>query len=83
MRAIQVKNGGLFVEWGISTYRYTARSGWTLSPVLYSTLEWDLSSESPDSYEYLTEGDVRALDTFPALLALHTETAKKLGLPID
>ena len=64
MKGIKLKNGVIFVEWGgFSTYRYTEREGWEVSPVMYQVVEWDMKNEGPDAFEFLTEGEIRALDS--------------------
>ncbi len=79
MKAIRLKNGVIFVEWGgFSTYRYDGEV-WDVSPVLYSVVEWDMRTEGPDAFEYLTEGEIRALAHFDALSALHKKTCEILG----
>ncbi|MBE6656637.1 MAG: hypothetical protein E7609_07235 [Ruminococcaceae bacterium] len=84
IKGIQIKNGTLFVEWGgFSTYRYTERDGWEVSRYLYSVVEWDMKNEGPDAFEFLTEGDIRALDSFDTLRALHRETCAILGFAFE
>ena len=78
MKAIRLNSGVIFVEWGgFSTYRYNGEA-WEVSPVLYNVVEWELRGE-PDRFEYLTEGDIRALAHFDALSALHKKTCEILG----
>ena len=80
MKAIQIKNGALFVKWGnFSTYRYTERKGWEVSPCLFSVVERDMQYEGPDAFEDLSEGEIRARDDFDALTALHQKTCEILG----
>ena len=83
MNALQTKNGGLFVKWGFSTYRYTEAKGWEISPVLYMVVEHDMQDESPDAFGYVTEGEIRARDDFDALRALHKRTCELLGLAFE
>ena len=71
MRGIKVKGGAAFVEIGTHTYKYTQRKGWGVSPILLSSLEWDMRTEGPDAFLYLTEGDIRALPDFEKLSALY------------
>ena len=80
IRAIQIRGGALFVEWGgFSTYRYTERDGWGVSPVLYLVVERDMQNEGPDAFEYLTEGEIRARGDFEELRALHKKTCEICG----
>ena len=84
MKAIQIKNGALFVKWGnFSTYRYTERMGWEVSPCLFSVVERDMQYEGPDAFEYLSEGEIRARDDFDTLYALHKKTCEILGWEAD
>ena len=80
MKAIQIKDGALFVEFGgFSTYRYTERHGWEISPRLFLVVERDMQYEGPDAFEYVSEGEIRARDDFDALYALHKKTCEALG----
>ena len=80
MKAIQIKSGALFVKWGnFSTYRYTERNGWEVSPCLFGVVERDMQYEAPDAFDYLSEGQIRARDDFDALTALHKHTCEILG----
>lgn len=84
MKAIQVKNGALFVKWGnFSTYRYTERHGWEVSPCLFSVVERDMQYEGPDAFDYLSEGEIRAHAEFDALRALHKKTCELLGFAFE
>ena len=84
IKGIQIKNGALFVEWGgFSTYRYTKSKGWEVSPVLYMVVERDMQYEGPDAFEYLTEGEIRGLDSFDALRALHKKICALLGFVFE
>ena len=84
IKAIQITNGALFVEWGgFSTYRYTEIHGWEISPVLYMVVEHDMQNESPDAFDYVTEGEIRARDDFDALYALHKKTCEILGRSLE
>ncbi len=80
MRGMQIKNGALFVEWGSLTYRCSEREGWGVSPISFSTLQWDMRSESPERYEYLTVGEILSLDSYGELKRLHEKNCKLLGL---
>ena len=83
IKGIRLKHGVIFVEWGgFSTYRYNGEA-WEVSPVLYKVVEWDMRTESPDSWEYMTEGDVRGLDTFDELYALHKKTCEIFGWKVE
>ena len=84
IKAIQITNGALFVMWGsLSTYRYTVRHGWEVSPCLFSVVERDMQNEDPDAFDYVTEGEIRARDDFDTLCALHKKTCEILGLSVE
>ena len=61
MEGIKLNNGTIFITDGLITVRLLASGECGLSPVLYSVVEWDLRTESPDSWEYLTEGEIMTL----------------------
>jgi len=61
MEGIKLNNGTIFITDGLITVRLLASGECGLSPVLYSVVEWDLRTESPDSWEYLTEGEIMNL----------------------
>lgn len=83
IKGMRLKHGVIFVEWGgFSTYRYT-KTGWEVSPVLYNVVEWDMRTEGPDAYEFLSESEIRALDTFEELYAVHKKTCEILGWEMD
>ena len=85
MRGIKIKNGALFVECGLSTYRYSERANWEVSSISYPALEWDLRTERPDSYELLSDGDIRTLgaEIFEGLVAIHKKSCARLGLDAE
>ena len=84
IKAIQITNGALFVEWdNFSTYRHTARHGWEVSPCLFHVVERDMQYERPDAFDYVTEGEIRARDDFDALYALHKKTCEILGRSLE
>ena len=60
MRGIQLAHGAIFVEKNGVTVRIL-NGKCELSPIMLPVLEWDLRTEPPDTWDYLTEGDVRGL----------------------
>ena len=58
MRGIKLSHGVAFVEYDGVTVRISADGKCELSRILFSSLEWDLRTESPDKWEYITESDV-------------------------
>ncbi len=58
MKGIKLSHGAIFVTDGIYTVRLSKDGTCGVSPILYNNLEWDLKTERPETYEYLTEGDI-------------------------
>ena len=61
MKGIQVKNGALFVTDGTYTVRLLPDGECGPSPVMYEVLAWDLRTEPPKTWEYLTLSDLQGL----------------------
>lgn len=62
MIGIQIRDGALFVEHEGVTVRVLADGTCDVSPVLYMVVEWDLRTEPPERWEYLTESQIKALE---------------------
>lgn len=60
MKGIQIIGGAAFVEHEGITVRIL-NGKCTLSPILLPSLEWDLRTEPPHTWDYLCESDIRAL----------------------
>ena len=60
MRGIRLTHGAIFVEKDGVTVKIS-RGKCSLSPILFDSLEWDLRTEPPHTWEYMTEGDIRGL----------------------
>ena len=58
MKGIKLSHGVIFVTDGTHTVRLLKDGTCGVSPILCESLEWDLKTEPPTSYEYLTEGDI-------------------------
>lgn len=58
MKGIKLSHGVIFVTDGTYTVRLLKDGTCGTSPVLYETLEWELMTEPPSTYEYLTERDI-------------------------
>ena len=82
MEGIKLNNGTIFITDGLITVRLLASGECGLSPVLYSVVEWDLRTESPDSWEYLTEGEIMNLPNGATekILAEFSKVRNILGL---
>ena len=61
MKGIKLSHGVIFVTDGLHTVRLLKDGKCGVSPILYENLEWDLKTERPETYEYLTEGDIKDL----------------------
>lgn len=62
MKCIKLSHGTIFVKHDNVTVRITKDGKCELSPIMFSVLEWDLRTENPDSWWYLYECDIRAMD---------------------
>ena len=61
MKGIKLSHGVIFVTDGTHTVRLLKDGKCGVSPILYESLEWDLRTEPPATYEYLTNGDIENL----------------------
>ena len=61
MRGIKLQHGVAFVEYDGVTVRINADGTCDLSPILLPALEWDLRTEPPQTWTYITDSDI---DTF-------------------
>lgn len=58
MRGIKLSHGVSFVEWDGVTVRVNTDGSCELSPVLLPSLEWDLRTEPPETWTYITHADM-------------------------
>ena len=58
MRGIRLRHGVTFVEYEGITVRIRANGECGLSPISLSSLEWDLRTEPPHTWDYITRSDV-------------------------
>ena len=81
MKGIQIHGGALFVEHEGVTVRVRANGQCEVSPVLYMVLEWDLRTEPPDRWDYVTESDIRAMDNdvYGQILAIVSKVRSRRG----
>ena len=61
MKGIRLSHGVIFVTDGLVTVRLLPSGECGVSPISYNVLEWDLRTESPDKWEYITDADIRSL----------------------
>jgi hypothetical protein len=79
MKGIQIVGGATFVEHDGITVRLK-NGKCELSPVMLPSLEWDLRTEPPHTWDYLLESDIRALgeDVFAEILRIVNEVKQHL-----
>ena len=58
MRGIRLSRGVTFVEQDGVTVRIKADGTCGLSPIMLPSLEWDLRTEPPETWEYIFESDL-------------------------
>ena len=61
MRGIKLKHGVTFVEVDGVTVRIKSDGACELSPIMLPSLEWDLRTEPPNSWDYVYDSDIKAL----------------------
>ena len=61
MNGIRLSHGTVFVSDGLFTVRLLPTGECGPSPVLLSSLEWELRTEPPHTWDYMTDGEIRAL----------------------
>ena len=62
MTGIRIKNGATFIKEGLFTFKVTGDTEVSVSDVMFEIVEHDMSHEPADSWDYLTEGDIKAMD---------------------
>ena len=61
MKGIRLSHGTIFVTDGVWTVRLLRSGECDVSPVLYSVIEWEMSKEPMDKWEYITEYEIKTL----------------------
>ncbi|MBQ9746908.1 MAG: hypothetical protein IJW21_08825 [Clostridia bacterium] len=61
MKGICLSHGVVFVTDGDYTVRLLPSGECEASPISYNSLEWDLRTEPPDTWDYIWESEIRAL----------------------
>lgn len=61
MKGIRLSHGTIFVKDGITTVRLLKSGECGISPISYEVVEWDLRTEPPETWEYISEEEIRAL----------------------
>ena len=85
MRGILLSHGVLFVECGLITVKVSKSGKCGVSPIMFGTLEWDLRTEPPNTWDYVSEAYIRSLDggVYDKIMEVVTQTRKTLGLSED
>ena len=58
MRGIKLSHGVYFVEYKGVTIRINQNLICEISPILLSSLEWDLRTEPPETWDYIYDEDI-------------------------
>ena len=76
MKGIRLSHGAVFVTDGLHTVRLLPSGQCGPSPIAYPVLEWDLRCENPNSWEYLTNGDIEGLDGYDKIFSAFEDIYK-------
>lgn len=68
MIGIKLSHGVIFVNDGLITVRVLPSGEVGVSPVTFETLEWQLKDEPSNSYDYLTEDEIKSLKDYDKIL---------------
>jgi hypothetical protein len=81
MKGIRLSNGAIFVSDGLITVKLSKDGECGASPIAYEVLEWDLRTESPDKWEYVSEAELRALPdgAYDRIAAVFDKVRKLIG----
>ena len=61
MKGIKLCHGVMFVKCDYTTVRVLANGECGVSPITFENLEWDLRTEPPESWEYVSEDEIRSM----------------------
>ena len=61
MRGIRLSHGVTFIECDGATLRISANGKCEISPVSFASLEWELRTEKPEKWEYITTGEAMSI----------------------
>ena len=81
MKGIRLSNGAIFVSDGLITVKLSKDGECGASPIAYEVLEWDLRTEPPNSWEYVSEAELRALPdgAYDRIAAVFDKARKLIG----
>ena len=81
MKGIRLSHGVIFVTDGLYTVRLLPSGECGTSPLLYSSLEWELRTEPPHTWDYISEWEIRNLPDggYEKILAAFEKIRNLLG----
>ena len=81
LKGIKLSHGVIFVSDGLLTVRVRKNGECGISPIAYEVLEWDLRCENPNSWDYMSEYELKALPDglYDKITAVFEKTRKILG----
>lgn len=80
MNGIRLSHGVTFITDGLITVRVLKNGECGISPVTYNTLEWELQSESPKKWEYVTQGEIESMPEYEKIVEIFNKTRKLLKI---
>lgn len=83
MIGIKIKNGAAFVKHEGVTVRILQSGECGISSVMFEVLEWDLRTEPPHTWEYISEFEIKAMDVDLYEKIINTVKKHKLLLNND
>lgn len=81
LKGIRLSHGAVFVTDGLHTVRLLPSGECGTSPILYGSLEWNLRTEPPETWDYVCEHELRSLPNggYEKICAAFEKTRKTLG----
>jgi hypothetical protein len=81
MKGIKLSHGVIFATDGLITVRLSKSGECEVSPIEYEVLEWDLRTEPPEKWEYVSEAELRALPdgAYDRIAAVFDKVRKLIG----
>ena len=81
MKGIRLSHGVIFVSDGLVTVKVKSNGECEISPISYEVLEWDLRCENPNSWDYVSEYELKLLPDglYDKIVAVFEKTRKILG----
>ena len=81
MKGIRLSHGVMFITDGRVTVRVRKNGECDVSPISYPSLEWDLRTENPNTWDYMTEYEIKTLPDglYDKITAVFDKVNKILG----